>query len=226
MKNQWQQLAPRVHNIQKTKNEVLWPVLLPLIKRHVPMGRVFDDGCGWGEWADCLAHVGYDVTASDPAPAMVVTARLRFTRPTFLSWKGTHRNKRSLRGSFDAVTSNLVLCLLPIREQRAVLKRLRSLVSPQGIIIVTFCHPSFDLAPESLVSVRHTPVRAQYSRTWSYTKRIKENNLVFTDMHRPLHHYFKLFAEEGLAIVDGAESLVGSTNYLPDFIIFVLKPTG
>ncbi|MEI7512546.1 MAG: class I SAM-dependent methyltransferase [Candidatus Uhrbacteria bacterium] len=223
MKNPWQRLASKNVRIQHTKNEVLLPVQTKLLKHYTKPGKAFDDGCGWGEFADYLTRLGYTVTAHDPAPAMVKEARTRFQRPTFLTSSELRKRERVLTGQFDLVSSNLVLCILSEPEQRRVLCRLKRLLKPDGILLISFCHPCFDTDRSGLVSTRKTPKHTRYDQTFVYEKRIRENGMVFPDIHRPLTHFFRLFTNANLVIIDGAESLTTGSSYHPDFITLVLK---
>lgn len=184
--------------------------------------KLFDYGCGWGEFASLMSTNGFEVTAFDDADEMIARARDTFPAPTFYTSKEFYESLPTLK-DFDIVTSNLVLCILPKDEQDKMLTNMKSLVKDEGTMIISLCHPCFDYIPDSLVSVRTCNDDAVYSEEFQYTKEVKENGITFHDYHRPLAYYSDLFAENGLQIVAIKESDVMGTNKFPDFIVFVLQ---
>lgn len=223
MKNEWTEIASKVRKIQGTKNEVLNPTLLTLIKTYAEGKNIFDYGCGWGEFADILQKEGFSVVAFDDADEMVEQAKDKFETPTFLYKKEFEEKSLDMTGIFDVVTSNLVLCILEKEQQEILLNNVKSLIKSDGVIIISFCHPRYDYLPDSLVSKRFAPSNAQYFEEFIYEKEIKENGIRFHDYHRPLEYYNELFNHHGLMVLETKESDVLGTTYQPDFIVFVLK---
>lgn len=222
--NEWEDFARQTQKIQQTKNDVLWPGIFTLLKKHAPTGRIFDEGCGWGEFTYALSTRGYDTIGHDPALTMVKNAKKLFPSVTFLRNEELQQQESTLVGKFDIVTSLLVLCILEESDQRALLQRLKRFCRKDGTILISFCHPCFDVQPESVVSHRITSCDARYGTTFEYEKIIKENSLRVHDIHRPLSNFLRLFFEEGLVIIDGIESIQGETSFVPDFLTLVLKP--
>lgn len=223
MKNEWTEIAGKAEKIQGTKNEVLNPTLLTLIKTYAKGKDIFDYGCGWGEFADILQKEGFSVIAFDDADEMVRQAKDKFEAPTFLYKKEFEEKSSEMKESFDVVTSNLVLCILEKEQQEILLDNVKSLVKNDGVIIISFCHPKYDYLSDSLVSKRFAPLNAQYSEKFIYEKEIKENGIRFHDYHRPLEYYNELFTRYELKVLEVKESDVLGTAYQPDFIVFVLK---
>ena len=50
MTNEWDFIAKQAPEIQATKNEVLNPIVLELVKKYSKGKTLFDYGCGWGEF--------------------------------------------------------------------------------------------------------------------------------------------------------------------------------
>lgn len=225
MKNEWTNIASEASKIQGTKNEVLNPVVLALVKTFAKGKTLFDYGCGWGEFADVIQKEGFFVTAFDDADEMVAQAKNKFQTPTFLYKKDFLKKLTEMAGSFDTVTSNLVLCILEKEQQEIMLNNIKSLVKNDGIIVISFCHPKYDYLPDSLVSKRISPSNAKYSDEFMYEKEIKENGVKFHDYHRPMEYYTSLLSELGLEIREMRNSDTLNSKYDPDFIVFVLNKT-
>ena len=223
MKNEWSGIANKASNIQGTKNEVLNPILISLVKKYTEVKNLFDYGCGWGEFADVMQRGGYNVTAFDDADEMISQAKSKFPLPVFLYRKDFENILEKIKENFDIVISNLVLCILEKEQQEIMLANIKSLVKNNGVIIISFCHPKYDYLPDSLVSKRTSPANAKYSDEFLYEKEIKENGIKFHDYHRPLEYYTDFFNKQNLTILETRESDILGTEYKPDFIIFVLK---
>lgn len=223
MKNEWSNIADKAPKIQCTKNQVLNPVMESLVNKYTVGKKLFDYGCGWGEFADVMCRGGYEVTAFDEADEMISQAKSKFEAPTFLYKKEFYNKLTEIKNSFDVVTSNLVLCILEKAQQEIMLNNIKELVKKDGAIIISFCHPKYDYLKDSLVSTRISPKGAQYSDEFVYEKEIKENGSKFHDWHRPLEYYLDLFEKHGLKIIETQYSDTLGTPHNPDFIIFVLK---
>lgn len=222
MKNEWSNIADKASKIQGTKNEVLNPTVVEFVKKYAKGKKVFDYGCGWGEFADVIQKEGFNVTAFDDADEMVAQAKSKFPKTTFLYKKDFEDNLTELKEVFDVVTSNLVLCILEREQQDKMLNNIKSLMKNDGVAVISFCHPKYDYLPDSLVSRRIVAENAQYSDEFMYEKEIKENGVKFHDYHRPLEYYIDLFSEYGFRILEQKDSDVLGTTYQPDFIIFAL----
>lgn len=226
-KNEWEKLANDAPIIQDAKNKVLNGKLLEIIKRIIKEKtnvNIFDYGCGWGEWANLLSEKGHEVDAYDEADEMISQAKEKFGNEVHFFRKDEFKNCLSnFQEKYDIVTSNLVLCILKKEKQIEMLNNIKSILKKDGKIVISFCHPCFDYHAESVVSKRIVPDNAKYDQEFEYEKEIKENGIMFHDLHRPLSYYSKLFNECGLEIEQIEESEVLGTSFYPDFIVFVLK---
>jgi len=228
--NEWEKLADDAPEIQTLKNSVLNDVLLGIINKSTDTNRkettrIFDYGCGWGEWIHELYRGGYrQLEAYDEADEMVSQAKSKFGEISKFYTKEEFKNSLStFHCKYDIVTSNLVLCILETEQQNEMLNNIKSILKPDGTLIISLCHPCFDYDPESIVSTRTSPDNAIYSEKFTYEKVIRENGLHFHDLHRPLEYFSKLFKDNNLLISEIFESKVFETKHKPDFIIFKLK---
>ena len=226
--NEWTNIAKQTKQIQNAKNRVLNGKLLALIHKYVPEGGVaFDYGCGWGEFADALVKNAFEVEAFDASDEMVEEARARYQKPHFYTRDEFQASLPKLEHKYDLVVSNLVLCILTKKEQDEMLNNIKRIAKSDAPLVISFCHPCGDYLTVGVVSKRlrsHT-WNPKYDKEFKYKKIIHENQIAFTDYHRPLEYYSKLFKEHELEIVDLAESDVLNTESHPDFIAFVLKIT-
>lgn len=226
MKNEWTHIAKEAKQIQDAKNRVLNGKLLELIHTSASnKGKAFDYGCGWGEFAEVLTKEGFDVEAFDAADEMVEEARTRYHTPHFYTRQEFQAKLPELEKAYDLIVSNLVLCILTKDEQDEMLENIKRIAKPNAPLVISFCHPCTDYMTVGVVSKRlrsHT-WNPKYDKEFKYRKVVHENQIEFTDYHRPLEYYSTLFKKHNLEIVDLAESEVLNTEALPDFIIFVLK---
>ena len=199
------------------------PKLIEVIDKYPDRKKLFDYGCGWGEFADLMQKKDFEVTGFDDADEMILKAKKNFVSPNFLFKKEFNRKYEKLRNTFDVVTSNLLLCILKKTEQKKMLYEIKELVKSSGLIVLSFCHPCFDYLKNSAVSKRIAEKNHKYGTEFRYKKIIHENKIEFYDYHRPLEYYTQLFNEENLQIIDIKESITISSKVFPDFIIFVLK---
>jgi len=223
IRNEWSRIADEAPEIQDTKNRVLNPVVIDLVKKYTKGKKLFDYSCGWGEFANDIEEQGFDVVAFDEADEMIKQAKQNFNGPRFLFKSEFEANYTEMKGTFDVVTSNLLLCILEKDMQRIVLKHMNNLLKDNGVIIISFCHPYYDYLPDSLVTKRFLPADAQYYREFMFEKEIKENGVKFHDYHRPMEYYTSLFSELGLEIIEMRNSDTLNSKYDPDFIVFVLN---
>ena len=222
IQNEWSRIADEVPETQDIKNRVLNHIVIDLVKKYAKGKKLFDYGCGWGEFSNDIQKQGFDVIAFDDADEMIKQAKQKFTNPKFLFKSEFEANYTEMKENFDVVTSNLLLCILEENAQKIALRHMKTLLKDDGLIIISFCHPYYDFLPDSLVTKRFLPADAQYYREFMFEKQIKENGATFHDYHRPLEYYYDLFNKNGLKVLETKDSDVLGTNYNPDFIIFVL----
>lgn len=94
-----------------------------------PQDRVIEFGCDTGQVTERLVATGAKVVAVDALPAMLVAARRRAPQAEFLEGDALTVD---LPGPFDAVVLSFVLHNLDADQRRALLRRSRSLLRPDG----------------------------------------------------------------------------------------------
>jgi|SRR3989338_7953874 len=223
IQSEWSRIADEASEIQVTKNKVLNPVVIDLVKKYEKGKRLFDYSCGWGEFSNDVQKQGFDVVAFDEADEMIKQARQKFQGPNFIYKSEFEANYTEMQKTFDVVASNLLLCILEKNLQKIVLRHMKNLVKDDGVIIISFCHPYYDFLPDSLVTKRFLPADAQYYREFMFEKEIKENGVRFHDYHRPMEYYKSLIDELGLEVIETRNSDTLNSKYDPDFLIFVLN---
>ncbi|WLW51277.1 class I SAM-dependent methyltransferase [Streptomyces sp. YU58] len=106
-----------------------------------PGARALDVGCGLGTYAAALAGLGYDTLAVDWADAAVAATRDRYAdleprlRARRLDFDDGAEVERLPRAAFDLVTMRLVLAFMT--DKRATAERVRRLLTPGGVWVVT-----------------------------------------------------------------------------------------
>lgn len=225
IQNEWSEIAASVEVIQKAKEKVINPVLVRLLKENVPAGgKVFDYTAEWGEYIELMQDAGFETSGLNQSDEMVRSAKNKNPDLPIFGKDEFYKNMHLYEQKFDAVISNLWLCITEKERHGDFIKNVRKLTKDDGVMILSFCHPCFDMAQESIVTSRHYQVGVlDYSTEIEHEKVVRENGLEFTDYHRPMEYYTNLFRENNLEIVDIAESDTLGTHLYPDFIFFVLK---
>src|SRR5258708_28020724 len=105
---------------------------LPLIGERAGDLSVFEIGCGGGRDTEVLTGAGHRVVAIDLSPAAIAKARARVPRAEFRC--------QDIRAPFpvDAagvVVASLSLHYFPWPETEALVGRIRSLLSPAGLLL-------------------------------------------------------------------------------------------
>ena len=112
-------------------------VLLIARYRDALAGRVLELGCGAGRVTGYLAELGREVVGVDVSPAMIEYCRRTYPRARF-----EVRDLRDLAAygdaSFDVVWATFnVLDVLDDAERRRVLRELRRIISPAGLLLMS-----------------------------------------------------------------------------------------
>jgi SAM-dependent methyltransferase len=134
-------LPPLERAYSRVRFSILRPKLLSVMDLLLTdEGRILDVGCGFGLFAAYFGQthprrhiVGVDPDARRIAIARQVATRLSLGAHEFLV--GDIRDA-PLNGPFDAAYVLDVMHHLPAADQRPVLERLRSLLTPGGVLVV------------------------------------------------------------------------------------------
>lgn len=164
--------------------------------------RLFDAGCGTGQFAIAFAHLGCQVTAQDLSPAMVDRARGHASdRNVQINFRTSDISKLTdARDTYDAIHARVVLQFVP--SVPAALREFRRVLKPGGRL--------FASVPGSL-----SPI---YNRSW---RRLTEPANVGTNFIVPWELQ-TLLEQGGWTIVDQwgefGQSLTGDGNSLQQFV--------
>jgi len=105
-------------------------------------GDVLDIGCGPGTQAVALAKLGFSVTASDVSQTAVTSARqLAGTESVSIKFHVDDVLDSKLAGPFDLILDRGVFhCFTESADQQAYLDTVRSLLKPQGLLLLKCFH--------------------------------------------------------------------------------------
>lgn len=112
-------------------------VVTELLRGIPPGSNVLDVACGTGHTTELLAGMNFRLVASDLTPQMMLQARERLRKT------GDFVRADAFRlpfqgGSFDAVVSTRFLHLFPYAEQLTLMREMRRVLKPGGLLIVDF----------------------------------------------------------------------------------------
>jgi glycosyltransferase involved in cell wall biosynthesis/2-polyprenyl-3-methyl-5-hydroxy-6-metoxy-1,4-benzoquinol methylase len=160
--------------------------------------KVLDYGCGKGSIADKLAEKGCDVDCYDP-DSSAFNLRPHRQKVKLLSARDLSRRIKQ-HHDYDLVLCNLVLCTIKSqREVGRVSRKLRSLVSQNGHVIVGLCNPLSDGVLTSPSQTRRNASGNEYHAHFEIREITPKGNQR-TDWHRPLSWYEQVFRKSGLEI--------------------------
>lgn len=110
-----------------------WSECLPL-----PPGKALDIGAGSGRDAAWLDHMGYKVTAVEPACRLRELAEIKTPKVTWLDDRLPDLKKvRELQTKFDVILISAVWMHLTSRERELSLGHIVQLLNKQGRLIIT-----------------------------------------------------------------------------------------
>jgi len=144
---------------------ILRPKLLSVMDLLLPdSGRILDIGCGFGLFAAYFGQTqpGRCITGIDPDARRIqmakrVAGQLKLDRHEFIA--ADARDAR-VKGPFDAAYVLDVMHHIPEADQRALLVRLRDLLSPRGTLIIK------DITTEPAFGLRFTELLDRVMVGW------------------------------------------------------------
>lgn len=127
---------------QKPDHDAFWAYREALCTFIGPgVGTAIEIGCGEGRVARLLGELGFDVTATDPVPALVKAARAAESAKNFAICAADALPFAD--ASFDlAVAYNV---LMDVEDIPAALREIRRVLRPSGQLVVSIVHPIADI---------------------------------------------------------------------------------
>jgi 2-polyprenyl-3-methyl-5-hydroxy-6-metoxy-1,4-benzoquinol methylase len=105
--------------------------ILRAIHHHHPAGKLLDVGCGTGNFLTEAQKAGFDVSGQDVSPYFVEYCRTHYD---FQVYSGELETLNLPESSFDCITSFDVI--EHVRYPKQLLKEMRRLVKPGGLVVV------------------------------------------------------------------------------------------
>lgn len=169
--------------------------LVPLLG-NVRGKRILDYGAGPGILALALSRLGADVKVWD------INADMREKAAQKIGEENMYQSLEDIpRDHFDSIICNLVLCIVPEDEVRAIVKNIAAMLNEKGQVFVGFCNPRIFSVHESQLDFRFQTGDA-YEVNHDYKKIKKEGGYQIIESHRPIEWYEQIYKGEGLKIVD------------------------
>jgi SAM-dependent methyltransferase len=176
--------------------------ILPLVDAHLAdRRRVLDVGCGEGQLARRIAHLGAEVVGVDATAAQVTEAAARAGGPGYARAVADRLPCRD--GAFDAV----VMCLVieHIQPIEPPIREIARVLAPDGVFLLLLNHPLLQTPGSGWID-DHI-LEEQYWRVGPYLPddaRVEEvaPGVALPFMHRPLFRYIRAMGEAGLLTED------------------------
>lgn len=191
--------------------------LIPLLG-DVKGKKILDYGAGPGILALAIQKLGGDVKVYDISPDMIAKAAEKIGKEHVYS-----AVEEIPKNYFDFIICNLVLCIVPEEEVKAIVANIKDELNEQGFAYIGFCNPKIFSVPESQLDMRFQ-TGEPYEKNHDYKKIKKEGGYEIIESHRPIEWYEQVYIDAGLKVVDKIFTpeyeLKG--NKIKDFIIFKL----
>ena len=121
-----------------------------MIDRLASGARVLDLGCGTGvPTAGMFAESGLDVVGIDVSTEMLALARRNVPTGRFVAMDAMELD--DTLGRFDAACAFFSLLMLPRKDIPKVLRRIRSVLEPGGLVAIGMVEGDLDYAPLSFL---------------------------------------------------------------------------
>jgi trans-aconitate methyltransferase len=166
-------------------------VNIPSIMRLLPNKRVsvLDFGCGPGDFTSQLAEK-FETVGADSSEGMLAIARQQNPDINFIQWNGDSSYPEPNR-TFDAIVTKLTLEF--IENLPRLVKRFRSLVDGDGLMVVSVQHPL-------LAIFSHPDDDIPYWEMRKFEVQIGTTNNSVTKIHRSLQQYVEPFLQHGFSL--------------------------
>ena len=144
----WDALAPYWDEQMEAGNTWQRTLIAPAVERLLTLRhgeRVLELACGNGEFARRMTELGGSVIATDFSEPMLERARARGGDIDYRQLDATDREAilgLAADGPFDAVVSNMAI--MDMTDIEPMAEAVGSLVGPQGRLVVSTLHPSFN----------------------------------------------------------------------------------
>jgi 2-polyprenyl-3-methyl-5-hydroxy-6-metoxy-1,4-benzoquinol methylase len=214
---QWSSVAKEL-KAEKIKLAYYDNTLIPLL-RNLKEKKVLDYGAGPGILATALQKLSADVKVYDISEDMRKQAGKRIGKENVYD-----QVRKIPKNHFDYIICNLVLCIVPEREVKKIVKRIRNLLNDNGKTYIGFCNPIIFNVPESRIDFR-TQTGHKYEENHRYKKIKKEGNYEIIEDHRPIKWYEKIYKNAGLKLIKKhfTPEYTFRGRKIKDFVIFELK---
>jgi ubiquinone/menaquinone biosynthesis C-methylase UbiE len=142
----------------------------------IPSARVLDVATGTGRFSLALAETGLDVTAVDLTANMLQVARYRAKHDQITDVHFRLADARHLPfadDAFDAVVSMRFLHLIPEDMQGDLIREMRRVLKPSGLLILGFSSPLYGLCCGLIREVQRRYIRKEMGEGYLWPHRVK-----------------------------------------------------
>lgn len=181
--------------------------------------KVLDYGAGPGVFAFALKKLGADVKVWD------IGMEMREKSTQKIGVDNVYNTLEEVpKNYFDFVICNLVVCIVPEDEVRAIVRNIKEELNEDGLAYIGFCNPKIFDVKESQLDLRFQ-TGDPYEANHNYKKVKKEGSYEIIETHRPIEWYDQVFTEAGMKVVDKLFTPEYELNgiKIKDFIIFKLS---
>jgi broad specificity phosphatase PhoE/SAM-dependent methyltransferase len=219
----WRALNEERPSATRIVSAIVDPIILECGARSV-----LDYGCGKkARSARHLAEAGLRTVGFDPGAGMLTRWQSLGAIPSCLTLTSDRLSAMNA-GPYDAVLSSLVLCELgEDAAYEQVLADLRAAVKPDGLVVVTLCHPIATCGgPTNLHRKRELPAGKCYDDSFWYVENA-ETGAGRREFHRPLVKIERDLMRHGLRVERRiASDTIDTERFEPasDFLTLVCRP--
>ncbi len=213
----WAKVAGELQG-EDLKQKIYDNTLLGIIGK-IKGKRVLDYGGGPAVIASRMKMMGADTQLYDINEKFLEIAGQK------LGQQNVHASVSDvLNGTFELVTCNLVVCIVPEAEVVRIAKNIKEALAPEGVAYVGFCNPRICKVRRSVIDIRHKS-DYKYEDNHTYRKTKKEGRYDIDELHRPIEWYNGVFDAVGLrreGLLFTTEYEIAKGRWISDFVIFKL----